>query len=184
MQINCHTGVKFTSAQLNKFAHIVISLRSLWVSLHALWINLRALWINFCASQYISAQRSKVSVLAKIFPHPQVIFRGALTKLRHIKNNSTLKKVHMWNFYPNGQPYFGCATPINLNNNFRLCSKLAHLFLQSPCAPNHPACWSSPFVWASEFELNISLMQTTLTTTHQVPYDALWAITTITTCFN
>ena len=46
--------------------------------------------ICFRASQYVSAQRSKVSALTKMFPHPQVIFRGALTKLKRIKNNSTL----------------------------------------------------------------------------------------------
>ena len=106
-------GVKFTSAQLNKFARIVISLRALWISLralwislHALWINFRALWINFCISQYVSAHRSKVFALTKMFPHPQVIFRGASIKLKCIKNNSTLNiYIYMWNFYPNGQLY-------------------------------------------------------------------------------
>ena len=103
--------VKFTSAQLNKFARIVISLRALWISLHALWvnfhalwINFRALWINFRTSQYVSTHRSKVSALKKLFPHPQVNFRGALTKLKRIKFNSTLKYIYMQNFCPNGQP--------------------------------------------------------------------------------
>ena len=111
-------GVKFTSAQLNKFARTVISLcapwislRALWISLHALWISLRALcislralWINFCASQCVSAQRSKVSALTKMFPHPQVNSRGALTELKRTENNSRLKIIYMRNFYPNGQP--------------------------------------------------------------------------------
>jgi hypothetical protein len=40
-----------------------------------------------------------------MFPHPQVIFRGTLTKCKRMQNISMLKYIYMWNIYPNGQPY-------------------------------------------------------------------------------
>ena len=67
--------------------------------------------LNFCTSQYVSTQRSKVSVLTKMFmgtikmfPHPQVIFRVTLTIYKHTQNNSMLQNIYFRNFYPNGQP--------------------------------------------------------------------------------